>query len=150
MENSISVRIQNHTRKLTYLLAALSVTSCIVRNDYNVVFSFLILALINKYYADSPKFFSKLLFQLLCGLIVVDIIWVAITLPYWSSDSSTHTEYWDSLSGVHTLAIILSFVEIGVKGLMGFLVFQDFQNNFGNVKYLFTFREEESDVKIGN
>ena len=142
MENSISIRIQNHIRIFCYLLAALSITSCIVRNDYNVVFSFLILAIINKFYSDNPKFFSKILFQLLLILVIIDIVWISITLPYWSSDSSTHTEYWDSLSGVHTLAIILSFIEIFIKVIMSYLLFDDYQIRYKNVKHLFTFKDD--------
>lgn len=138
MDNSISTPIQNHLRKLTYLLAALSVTSCIIRNDYNVVFSFLILAIINKYYTDGAQYYSKILFHLIAGLIIIDCIWIGITFPYWSSGSATHSKYWESLSTVHTLAIILAFVQVGVKAFMGFLIFNDYKNQYKQVGELFS------------
>lgn len=140
--NSSPTQFQVNLRRLTYILAGLAVSSCIVRNDYNVVFAFLILALINKYYADEPEYYSKILFHIVAALIIVDIIWIAITMPYWSTSSKTHSEYWDSLSTVHTIAIILAFVQIAVKALMGYLIFSNFKVQFKDAGKLFNLNYE--------
>lgn len=148
MDNSSSTPLMNHIRKLTYLLCALAISSCIIRNDYNVVFGFLILGIINKFYLDNPKYYSKILFHVSTGLILVDAIWLIITLPYWNTTSENHNEYWESLSTVHTLAIILSFIEIGVKGLISFLLFNDYKKQFV-VKDLFNFNYEAHPEILG-
>ncbi len=148
MDNSTSTPLMNQIRKLTYLLCALAISSCIIRNDYNVVFGFLILGIVNKFYLDNPKYYSKILFHVSTGLIIVDAIWLIITLPYWNSTSENHNEYWESLSTVHTIAIILSFVEIGVKGLISFLLFNDYKKQFA-VKDLLNFNYEAHPEILG-
>lgn len=149
MDNTTSTLIQNRLRKLSYLLSALAVTSCIIRNDYNVVFGFLILGIINKYYLDSPKYYSKILFHLISGLIIIDIIWIAITLPYWNSSSETHSEFWESLSFVHTLAIVLAFIQIAIKGLMGYVIVLDYKKQNSSITDLFNFNYEAHPEILG-
>jgi len=123
---------------LTYVLAASAVTSCIIRNDYNVVFAFLILGIINKYYNDGQQYYSKIIFQLLAALILIDVIWLIITLPYWNSEPTQHKLYWESLSFVHGLAIFLCFIQMGIKGLMLFLVFSNHKKQYNETGELFT------------
>lgn len=143
MESAFQIKI----KVLTYLLAGIAVTGCIVRNDYNVVFSFLLLAIINKYFKDGPQYYSKILFQMMAGLIIVDIIWLVITLPYWGSESETHNDYWESLSFVHGLAIFLAFVQIGVKALTGYIIFENYKKEYKQSGELFTFHYDVSPVK---
>lgn len=138
---------QKKLKLFTYILAALAMTSCIVRNDYNVVFAFLILGVLNKYYNDGPQYYCKIIFQLLAILIVVDIIWIAITLPYWNSSSKTHNDYWESLSFVHGLAILLAFVQIGLKAFMGLVVFSEYKEEFKQTNELFTIHYEAQPPK---
>lgn len=138
MINSESTTIQNQLRIVVYLLSALSVCSCIIRNDYNVIFSFLILIIVNKYFPDGPKYYSKIIFQLLVGLVIVDCIWLAIIIPYWNSDLVKHNEYWESLSTIHTFTLILAFIEIGVKLISAVLISIYVKNTFDDVGDLFT------------
>jgi len=149
MDNSVSTSIQNYIRKLTYLLSAVSISSCIIRNDYNVVFGFLILGIINKFYLDNSKYFSKILIHLVLGLIVVDVIWILIVLPYWNTKSENHNEYWESLSFVHTFAIILAFVEIFIKAVIGYLLINDYKKQFKSIKDLFLFSYESQNDILG-
>lgn len=138
---------QKKIKLFTYILAALAMTSCIVRNDYNVVFAFLILGIVNKYYIDGPQYYCKIIFQLLSVLVVVDIIWLAITLPYWNSSSTTHNDYWESLSFVHGLAIILAISQIGLKAFMGLIVFTEYKEEFKQTGELFTIHYEAQPPK---
>lgn len=144
MNNSVSTPIQNYTRKLTYLLSAVSILNCIIRNDYNVVFGFLILGIINKFYLDNPKYFSKILIHLVSGLIIVDVIWIIIVLPYWNSKSENHNDYWESLSFIHTFSIILAFIEILIKALIGYFLINDYKKQFKSIKDLFLFNYESN------
>lgn len=141
------VGLQIKLKALAYLLAAMAVTSCIIRNDYNVVFAFLVLVIVNKYYNDGPQYYVKILFQLFVVLIIVDIIWLAITLPYWGSSSKTHNDYWDSLTFVHTLAIFLAFCQIILKGIMGYLVFDTYKQDYKEAGELFTLHYEAQPPK---
>jgi hypothetical protein len=92
----------------------LSTASCMIRNDFNIIFSFLVLIIFIKYLKESQKFYSKIIIHLMGGLIVADIIWIVIVLPYWTSSVKADI-YWNSLSGVHSFALWLSFLEILVK-----------------------------------
>ena len=125
---------------LSYLLAALAVSSCIIRNDYNVVFSFLLLGVLNKYYDDGKSYYSKIVFQILAGLCIVDLLWLTITVPYWSSDSKTHHNYWASLKFVHWFAVFLAVLQIGLKGFMAFLTLNEYKSlGEGEIKDLWSF-----------
>ena len=139
MDNSLSSPIQNNLRKLVYLLGAISVCSCIIRNDYNVIFSFLILIIVNKYFSDGPKYYAKIIFQLMVALVLVDVIWLIITMPYWNSDSVTHNDYWESLSTVHTIAIIMAFIELALKVIIAVILFFYYKNTFKESGELFNF-----------
>ena len=123
---------------LSYGLAGLACTSCIIRNDYNVVFAFLILVIINKFFQDGPQYYTKIIFQMLLCLVILDILWLVITLPYWSVESKNHKDFWEATSWVRTLATILAFIEIGVKGFMLFITLNNAKKEFKEISELFT------------
>jgi hypothetical protein len=108
----------------------LSITSCLVRNDYNVIFSFLILIILNNFYNQNPKLFAKIIIQISALLIAFDIIWLIVMMPTWSHSDADKSEYWKSLSGIHTFAIIFAFLELIMKGLIAAYLVYDFKQKY--------------------
>lgn len=134
-------RVLDNTKKLIWGLSvkylfsinlnqALSITSCLVRNDYNVIFSFLILIILNNFYNQNPKLFAKIIVQILAVLIVADILWLIVMMPTWSHSAADKNENWNSLSGIHTLAKIFAFFELILKGLIAAYLVYDFKQKY--------------------
>lgn len=90
------------------------------------------LVILNRFHAENPKFYSKILIQLNSALILVDILWLVIIMPYWGAQSNAKNIYWDSLSGIHTFALVLAFLELFLKGGLIALVFLDYKKNYPN------------------
>lgn len=93
-------------------------TSCLARNDYNIIFSFFILVIVNNFFSTNSKLFSKVIIQLLVILIIADLLWMFIQMPLLSHDNLTTNVYWNSLSSIHTLIKCLAFLELVIKGLI--------------------------------
>lgn len=84
--------------------------------------------------------FTKIVIQILAVLIVADIAWLWIMIPHWSHDNKTKNEYWDNLSTIHTVVIILAFAELIVKGLtLAYLVFDFKTKNPDELRNYFKF-----------
>jgi hypothetical protein len=114
-----------------------------IRNDYNVVFAFLMLIILNRFYIENPKLYSKILIHMLAALIVVDVLWFIIILPYWNSDSAKNP-YWESLSTVHSFVLFVSFIEVVLKAGIAFLIFNEFRTQYpDNVSDLFKISYQE-------
>ena len=74
----------------------------------------------------------------LVGFCLVDLIWMCVIIPFWTSKSST--KYWEQLRGLHIFGIIFSVLELLVKIAMGYFLMTDFKaENNGDVKKLLTF-----------
>lgn len=86
-----------------------------IRNDYNVVFAFLVMIIFITYLKENNKFYSKVVIHITLGLSIADILWMFIVLPYWNESLKPTNKYWESLSGVHSFASWLSLVGIGLK-----------------------------------
>jgi hypothetical protein len=86
-----------------------------IRNDYNVLFSFLAMIILIRYFNDNPKLYSKIIIHLMTALSLVDIIWLMIIMPYWNATLGVKNKYWESLEGIHSFALFLAFVEIFIK-----------------------------------
>lgn len=72
-------------------------------------------------------------------LIIADIGWLWVMIPHWSHNNKTKNEYWDSLSTIHTIVIILAFVELGIKTLtLAYLTFDFKQKNPDELRKIFT------------
>jgi hypothetical protein len=53
-------------------------------------------------------------------------------MPYWNSKSTNKNAYWDSLSTLHSITLILAFLELFIKGSLAGLIFIEYRNKFGN------------------
>jgi ABC-type sugar transport system permease subunit len=68
--------------------------------------------------------------QILALLTVADVIWLFVMMSTWSHTAADKNEYWKSLSGMHTFALIFAFLELILKGLiMAYLVYDYKQKN---------------------
>jgi hypothetical protein len=108
----------------------LSITSCLIRNDYNVIFSFLGLIILNNFYNQNVKLFTKILIQMLAALGVFDLIWLIVMMPTWSHSSKDTNEHWNSLSGLHSFVTLLAFLELILKGLTVAYLFIDYKGKY--------------------
>jgi hypothetical protein len=68
--------------------------------------------------------------HLLVALIFVDILWLVIIMPFWKSQSGSKNKYWESLSGAHTFALILAFLELVLKGALAGLMFLEYKKSY--------------------
>jgi hypothetical protein len=73
----------------------------------------LILIILDRYYEENRKVFTKVIIHVLCILSAVDVFWFIIIIPYWNS--SIQNEYWQSLSGMHNFILIISALELLLK-----------------------------------
>ena len=98
------------------------------------------MAILNRFYLENTKFNSKIIIHILLALILVDLIWLVVIMPYWNSKSTTKNAYWDSLSGVHTFTLILAFIELFLKAGMAALMLYEFRKAYPlNINELFNF-----------
>ena len=115
-----------------------SITSCLGRNDYNVVFSILTLMILTNFYNRTPKITTKIIIQLLAILSFADIIWIFFFSGAWThlskeeraksedNDSEDMVQYWDSLWFIHGFVYFLSFVELILKLLLLYYLITDY------------------------
>lgn len=105
----------------------------------------MILVILNKFYIDNSKLYSKLLVHLIGALVLVDVLWLIIIVPFWKSETKVKNIYWESLSGIHTFAIFISFLEILNKGAMLFVILNDFNKRFnGQLTEMLKFNYSEA------
>jgi hypothetical protein len=116
-------KVLDVTRKLVWGLTVyivinfkgLSIMSCLIRNDYNVIFAFLILMILNRFFMENTKFYTKIIVHLLVVLILADVLWLIIMMPTWNQNIKN--DYWQNISGLHSFVLFLAFVELFLKVL---------------------------------
>ena len=101
----------------------LSVTSCLIRNDYNVLFAFLILIILNKYYVENTKLYTKIIVHILVALVIADIFWLIVIMPYWNSN--VKNDYWNKLSGLRSFVLFIAFIQLLLKVLQLLIIRQE-------------------------
>lgn len=92
----------------------MSVLSCLIRNDYNVIFAFFILMILNKFYINNTSFFTKLIIHLLVVACIADLIWLLVMWSFWGVTLKKNP-YWEGLSGIHSFGLFMGILEIGLK-----------------------------------
>jgi hypothetical protein len=58
-------------------------------------------------------------------LMLADVIWIFVMFPHWSHDYAK--SYWNTLSGIHTMAKIFALLELGIKFLMVAYLLTDYR-----------------------
>mmetsp|Transcript_49136 Transcript_49136/g.56490 ORF Transcript_49136/g.56490 Transcript_49136/m.56490 type:complete len:149 (-) Transcript_49136:375-821(-) len=116
---------QRQKSLIEYLLwatAVLSAFNCIIRPDYNIIFSLLFLYVVISQNLDNVGY--KNLCYMTVFLLIVDLLWV-ITLGWiWSEDPPTYNQNWESFRSMHHIVIFLSIVEIIFKAGLVYFLFQ--------------------------
>jgi hypothetical protein len=118
-----------------YGYIASAITSSLMRYDFNVFFSYGIVFLYSIYYNKDKIKFGKLILQILCVVIIADIIWMIFMLPYYGGSQTT--KEWKYTSGLRILMIIMAFIEILIKGIIGYYIFNEYKKNSGDVNDLY-------------
>jgi hypothetical protein len=106
-----------------------------MRYDFNVFFSYGIIFLYSIFYKNDKIKYEKLILHILCGAILADIIWMIFMLPYYGGTQST--KEWKYTSGLRTLMNIMAFIELLIKGVIGYFIFKEYQSNNGDVNDLY-------------
>jgi len=99
-----------------------------------VIFAFFLLIIINNFYNDDSKLFSKIIIHSLTLLVIIDIVWMIFTFSLWSHQKVTTDLFWNNLQGIHSFGKILSFIELGLKVLIiTYLVLNYRSKNAGQI-----------------
>jgi hypothetical protein len=123
-------RVIEITKKLVWGLSILSAFSCLIRNDFNIVFAFFILIILNNYYENNTKLFTKIIFQLLIILIAGDFIWFFVMWSVWGQTSTNL--YWQGQSSLQTFALVLCWAQIALKGFIAYYLFLNYSDKNPN------------------
>ena len=104
------------------LIAAIAIFNCIVRSDYNVVIS-----LICYFYWNSRQNkvqrVAIIIYVILAFVSIFDILWVIIFWSSWTG-SNWASPIWNQLRFWHIFVMITSIINIVLKGIAGFFVYQ--------------------------
>lgn len=126
------------TKKLVWGLALMSSISCLIRNDFNIIFAFFILMILNNYYENNTKLFTKIIFQIVGLMIVLDLFWFIVMKTVWNKDLDN--PYWKGQSTLRAVALIFCWLQIALKGFIAFYLFVDFKGkNPNETAFLFNF-----------
>jgi hypothetical protein len=99
-----------------------------------VIFAFFLLIIINNFYNDDSKLFSKIIIHSLTLLVIIDIVWMIFTFSLWSHQKVTSDLFWKNLEGIHSFGKFLSFIELGLKVLIiTYLVLNYRSKNAGQI-----------------
>ena len=102
--------------------------------------TFFILIILNNFYNQNPKLFLKIIVQVLVVLIAADIVWIIVISTTWKHSSTDRNDYWSSLSTIHTIVIILAYLELILKALtVAYLIYDYNQKNPQELRELFKF-----------
>ena len=152
--------ILNEITFIIYLwIKLVSITSCLGRNDYNVVFSILTLLLLIKFYNSAPKVTTKIIIQIFGILTIADVLWIIYFSGAWThlskeerakidiGDSEDIINFWDSLWFIHGLVYFLSFIELILKGLLLYYLIMDYYGKY-SLKDLMNLNYDNGGEKI--
>jgi len=124
---------------LTWVLIVSSIFSCLIRNDINIVFGLIIIFILNRQYQLKKNFYSKILIHIILFLIITDILWMIITFLYWNNQKNEDYDNWNKLRHTRNFIKFLSYFEIFMKLLIGYLLYMDFKNQNKSFKNLLNF-----------
>ena len=152
--------VLNEITFIIYLwIKLVSITSCLGRNDYNVVFSILTLLLLIKFYNSAPKVTTKIIIQIFGILTIADVLWIIYFSGAWThlskeerakidiGDSEDIINFWDSLWFIHGLVYFLSFIELILKGLLLYYLIMDYYGKY-SLKDLMNLNYDNGGEKI--
>ena len=126
MENQ---RTDNNTIKLvsrlSFFLIILSITSCLIRPDFNLICGFLIIIIFNRYLFKDEPLFLKIIIHILIAASILEIIWFIFSLPSFFFLNKTNT-FWKSLSLMHSTGLVLAIIQLLLKIIMCFILYNQY------------------------
>lgn len=126
-------------------------TSCLLRNDYNVIFSFVMLFIFSNFNTENKKYYSKVFIHLLVGLILADCFWFIFISPSKSYKKSINILYLESLNSMHSFCFFLAILEILIKSALLALIAYDYRSFFPNeLGFLLTFDYKIQEIPHDN
>ena len=124
---------------LNWVLIVCAIFSCLIRNDINIVFGSIIIFILNRQYQLKKYFYSKILIHIIFFLILTDILWIIITFTFWNNEKNEDYEHWNKLRHIRNFIKFLSYFELFMKILIGYLLYMDFKNQTKSFKDLLNF-----------
>jgi len=124
---------------LTWVLIVCAIFSCLIRNDINIVFGLIIIFILNRQYQLKKYFYSKILIHIIFFLILTDILWIIITFTFWNNEKNEDYEHWNKLRHIRNFIKFLSYFELFMKLLIGYLLYMDFKIQSKSFKDLLNF-----------
>ena len=110
----------NFIRKLTWIYILISFFSCLYRNDYNIVCSIILIFLLNRFFIENEKFYSKIILQFLFLILILDVFILFIYIPFAFNDGNKD---FDSFFGSRLMAILIGIFIILIKCFIFFFIF---------------------------
>lgn len=127
MENQ---RTDNNTIKLvsrlSFFLIILSITSCLIRPDFNLISGFLIIIIFNRYLFKDESLFLKIIIHILIAASILEIIWFFFSLPSFFFLTETNT-FWKSLSLMHSIGLTLALIQLLLKIIMCCILYNQYK-----------------------
>ena len=126
MENQ---RTDNNTIKLvsrlSFFLIILSITSCLIRPDFNLICGFLIIIIFNRYLFKDEPLFLKIIIHILIATSILEIIWFIFSLPSFFFLNKSNI-FWKSLSLMHSTGLVLAIIQLLLKIIMCFILYNQY------------------------
>ncbi len=98
-----------------------------MRNDYNVIFSFVMLFIFSNLNTENKKYYAKVFIHLLVGLILADCFWFIFISPGKSYKKSINILYLESLNSLKSFCFFLAIVEVLIKLALVALLTYDYR-----------------------
>ena len=138
-KNSINTKKFAIIELLTWILISLAICSCLWRNDCNVLIGLIIILTLNRKFNNNPAYYCRMLIHILIILIIVDITWMFLLLPYWN-DSKNEKLYTSTANTLHNWVTFFSVLELIMKFVIIYFLVQVYKGlapikTLLNVKY---------------
>ena len=113
--------------------------------------------ILTNFYNQSPKITTKIIFQILSVLSIVDLIWIIFFSSAWThltkeereksnnTDSEDILPFWDSLWLIHGFVYFLAYIELILKILLLYYLFTNYSEKYA-WKDLFNLNYEGSNI----
>ena len=111
--------------RLSFFLIILSITSCLIRPDFNLICGFLIIIIFNRYLFKDEPLFLKIIIHILIATSILEIIWFIFSLPSFFFLNKSNI-FWKSLSLMHSTGLVLAIIQLLLKIIMCFILYNQY------------------------
>ena len=111
--------------RLSFFLILISITSCLIRPDFNLICGFLIIIIFNRYLFKDEPLFLKIIIHILIATSILEIIWFIFSLPSFFFLNKSNI-FWKSLSLMHSTGLVLAIIQLLLKIIMCFILYNQY------------------------